>query len=141
MTYVDRSLGNDDVIRFRVSVPHLRARVAQARDWSTQSFLSLTSCLSYLATERGPTASASMLAYAGIAAAGMALYEAWVEADARRPNSGLVYERGCLRRVSHEVRLKVLDEVGIHRELLERSFNRHVRSAPDAPRPPLRFWR
>jgi hypothetical protein len=134
MTYVDRSLGNHEAIGFQFSIPSVRARLEQAQEWSARSFVSLSSCLSYLAAERGPTASASMLACAGIAAAGTALYESWVDADARRPNPGLVCERGCLRRLSNDVRLKALDEARLHRAILERSVARRMRFATDAPR-------
>jgi len=140
MTYADRSLGNHEAIRFRLSVPSIRTRLEQAQELGARSFLSLSSCLSYLATERGPTASASMLACAGIAAAGTALYEAWVDADARRPNPGLICERGCLRRLSNDVRLKAVDEARLHQAVLERSVARHMRFASDAPGSPVRLW-
>jgi hypothetical protein len=141
MTYVDRSLGSHEAIRFQFSAPSIRTRLEQAQEWSARSFVSLSSCLSYLATERGPTASASMLACAGIAAAGTALYEAWVEADVRRPNPGLVCERGCLRRLSNDVRLKALDEARLHQAVLERSVARHMQFVSNAPGPAIRVWR
>jgi hypothetical protein len=140
MTYVDRRLGNNDVW-FQAHFPRVRSWTAQAQDWGMSSFSALSSFLAYLATERGPTSSASMLIYGGLAAAGAALYDSWSGdlADPERPG-GRFCERGCLRRLTSDLQIKAADEVRLHQEMFGRSFGQYYGlSSRDDLR--LRFWR
>jgi hypothetical protein len=124
MTYVDDRLENNKIIPFRTHSPRIRSWIAQAEDRIARSFLTFNSFFTYIAEERGPTSSASLLAYNGIAAAGAVLYEAWYadQPDFDRPRSGLVCDRGCLRRLADELQLKAANELEVHRKIFRRSF-------------------
>jgi hypothetical protein len=124
MTYVDDRLESNKIIPFRTPFPRVRSWIARAEDGAARSFLTFNSFFSYLVAERGPTSSASLLAYNGIAAAGAVLYEAWYtdEPYVDRPRSGLVGDRGSLRRLADELHLKAANELEVHRKIVRRSF-------------------
>ncbi|HVZ05101.1 hypothetical protein [Hyphomicrobium sp.] len=128
MTYVDRPLGNSDALRFRAYFPRARTRIAQAERWGARSLLGMISVIAYLSRERGPTSSASLLAYEFLAATGSVLYESWDEDAHHRGRQGLVCERGCLRRMTDNLRLKAADEIRIHQEIFGRQFRRYHRA-------------
>lgn len=127
MTYVDRPLGNNDLFRFRAYFPRVRSRIAQCEFWTAWSLLAIVSVIAYLARERGPTSSASLLAYEVLAAAGAVLYEAWHE-EIDQPHQGLVCERGCLRRLTSDLHLKAADEMRVHQEIFGRPLSRYYRA-------------
>jgi hypothetical protein len=129
MTYVDNRLENNKIAPFRTCFPRIRLLRAQVEDGAVRSFLTFNFFFAYLAGERGPTSSASLLAYNGIAAAGAVLYEAWYgdHADFDRPCTGLVYDRGCLRKLASDLHLKAADEIDVHRKIFVRPFENQRR--------------
>jgi hypothetical protein len=124
MTYADPGLETTKAIPFRIYFPRTRLFIAQTQDKAARSFLTFNSFLAYLADKHGPTSSASLLAYDGIAAAGAVLYEAWYadHTGFDRPGSGLIRERGCLRKLAGDLHLRAVDEIEVHRKIFGRSF-------------------
>jgi hypothetical protein len=133
MAFVDHSIGNNEIVRFRADFSRVRLWIARAWLWPEQASSAVISILAYLAAERGPTSSASVLVVGGLAAAGALLHQAWStdSSDA----SPLLCERGCLRRLTNDLQLKAADELRLHQDLLGRRFNyRHVRAPWGEPR-------
>lgn len=142
MTYVDHHLGNADIAQLRGYFPRVRSGVAGFENLVMRTFVTLSSFLAYLASERGPTPSASALVYSGIAAAGAVLYQAWNadSADLGHPSHGLLCERGCLRRMTNEFHLKATEEIRLHQDIFGRRFKyRYVAGRRRAMTSPA-FW-
>jgi hypothetical protein len=129
MTYVDHRLETSKAIPFRIYFPRTRSLIAEAGNGAARSFLTFNSFLAYLADKRGPTSSASVLAYNGLAAAGAVLYEAWYtdHGDFDRPRSGLVCDRGCLRRLAVDLHRRAMEEIEVHRAIFARRFEQQRR--------------
>jgi hypothetical protein len=128
MAFVDHSIGNNEIVRFRASFPRVRFWIVRASRWPEQASSALISFLGYLAAERGATSSASVLVTGGLAAAGAALHQAWsTEIDDSNISRPLLCEPGCLRRLMADLQLKAADELRVHQDILGRRLNyRHI---------------
>jgi uncharacterized membrane protein YdbT with pleckstrin-like domain len=115
MAYVDRSLGDNEVV-------HYRARFPTVRYWIAWAALGLMLLLAYVAEQRGATASASVLTLTALAAFCAIMYRVWTS-EIAITSQRLIYKQGFLRRVTNELQLKAIEEVRLHQDILGRLLN------------------
>jgi hypothetical protein len=137
MAYVDRSLADHEVVRYRVHVPDVRSWVARAHLRIGGFLLFAGFFLGYLAVRRGATSSASMLAVSALAVAGAILYENWIS-DIALSNHGLICGGTWTGRSSTDFPVKPSNDARLHREIFARLFDyaprQPVASVPPIPR-------
>ena len=115
MAYVERSLGESEVV-------HYRARFPTVRYWIAWGLLALVLMLAYATWQRGATASASVLALTAFVAFGAVMHRVWTS-EIAITSQRLIYKQGFLRRVTSELQLKAIEEVRLHEDNLGRLLN------------------